>query len=121
MDDMGPLIQLVLVLAVLVIAGMLLFRTARQVPPASGRRVRPVDALPAAPAHRGPWQARYLLDGDTTVWAVVRTVTDARGEWEETQAIVRIDSGAADFDELFVAGERRAHERALLLNSSLSP
>jgi len=32
----------------------------------------------------------------------------------ERLEIARIDSGAADFDELFVRGERRAHERAFL-------
>lgn len=120
---MGVLIELVLVLVVLVAIGMVLFRSARRAPlPAERDPRRPQQVPPPVrPTRRGPWSARYELDGETTIWVIVRTVGDDRGEREEMHEIVRIDSAAPDFEERFVAGERKAHERALLLNSSLSP
>lgn len=119
---MGVLIELALVLAVLIVAGMVLFRTARRAPRRGlDARFPPAASVPVLPVRRGPWTARYEIDGGTTVWLIVRTLTDARGQREETHEIVRIDSAAPDFDERFLAGERKAHERALLLNSSLSP
>ena len=124
---MGVLIELVVILAVLLTVAVLVMRSTRGPHPVDRRSVVPVDVIDSAPAvvRRGPWQARYLLEGSpresATVWTIFRIVTDARGEHEEVHEIVRIDSGAEDFEAKFLAGERRAQERALLLNSSLSP
>ena len=62
--------------------------------------------------HRGP----------DTVWLVVREVLDESGRrTEESQEVGRIRSSAADFEERFRAAEQRSHDRAFLLNSTLSP
>jgi hypothetical protein len=69
-----------------------------------------------------PWDARYHVEADQTVWSIHREVVDVAGSRrEEVQEIARIDARSADFDDQFRAGERSAHDRAFLLNSSLSP
>jgi hypothetical protein len=86
----------------------------------SGRSAR---QLPASRVlRRAPWEARYVIDGPDTVWQVVREVVDESGaRTEESQEVCRIRSSAADFDEQFRAAEQRSHDRAFLLNSTLSP
>jgi len=84
---------------------------------------RPARQLPKSRVvRRAPWEARYVIDGPDTVWLVVREVLDDAGlRTEEAQEVGRIRSNAADFDEQFRAAEQRSHDRALLLNSTLSP
>ena len=59
------------------------------------------------------------VEGAQTVWWVVRERPGS--DRAERLEIARIDSAATDFDQLFVVAERRAHDRALMLNSALSP
>lgn len=69
-----------------------------------------------------PWNARYHVEDDQTVWSIRREVIDAAGiRRAEVQEIARIDGRSSDFDDQFRAGEHRAHDRAFLLNSSLAP
>ena len=71
---------------------------------------------------RAPWVARYVIEGPDTVWCVVREVLDESGvRTEESQEVARIRSSAADFEDQFRAAEQRSHDRAFLLNSTLSP
>jgi hypothetical protein len=84
---------------------------------------RPAPQLPGGRVvRRAPWEARYVIDGPDTVWLVVREVLDESGRrTEESQEVGRIRSTAADFEESFRAAEQRSHDRAFLLNSTLSP
>jgi hypothetical protein len=84
---------------------------------------RPVRQLPKSRVvRRAPWAARYVIEGPDTVWLVVREVLDEGGvRTEESLEVGRIRSNAPDFDELFRAAEQRSHDRAFLLNSTLSP
>jgi hypothetical protein len=69
-----------------------------------------------------PRDARYRVEADQTVWSIRREVIDPAGHrHEEVQQIARIDAQSGDVDDQFRATERRAHDRAFLLNSSLSP
>ncbi|MET0966345.1 MAG: hypothetical protein ABWZ02_08120, partial [Nakamurella sp.] len=84
---------------------------------------RPARQLPVSRVvRRAPWEARYVIEGPDTVWQVVREVSDENGvRTEESQEVGRIRSSAADFDERFRSAEQRSHDRAFLLNSTLSP
>jgi hypothetical protein len=84
---------------------------------------RPARQLPKSRVvRRAPWEARYVIEGPDTVWLVVREVLDELGQrTEESQEVGRIRSSAGDFDEQFRAAEQRSHDRAFLLNSTLSP
>ena len=70
-----------------------------------------------------PWDAHYHVEADQTVWSIHREVIDAAGRTGARKYRRSRGSTAqsADFDDQFRAGERRAHDRAFLLNSALSP
>jgi hypothetical protein len=110
-------VEILLVLVILTLAGYAVYRLIRWY----FRPPTPPPGHPALPTATA-WQVRYTVAGPQTVWWIYRAVRISGGKQaEETQEIARIDSAAADFDELFVLGERRAHDRAMLLNSTLSP
>ena len=103
-------IDVVLLVLVLLLAGYGLFRLVRWF-----SRPAPVKA------HTTAWDTRYSVEGTQTVWWIYRDITCAQGtRRREKQEIARIDSAAANFDELFLRGEHQAMDRAYLLNSSLS-
>ncbi|MEP6561289.1 MAG: hypothetical protein ABJD68_09490 [Nakamurella sp.] len=86
------------------------------------RRDPPRQLPRARVVRRAPWEARYVIEGPDTVWFVVREVLDESGvRTEDSQEVGRISSDAADFEEQFRAAEQRSHDRAFLLNSTLSP
>jgi len=114
------------VLIVLIVVAMIcygVFGMGRAVVAGLRPQGRPARQLPKSRVvHRAPWEANYVIEGPDTVWLVVREVLDEIGvRTEESQEVARIRSSAADFDELFRAAEQRSHDRALLLNSTLSP
>ncbi len=100
----------VLVALLLLVVGFLVFRGLRWY-------LRP----PPAVVGRTTWDTRYSVEGAQTVWWIYRDITGRNGTRQrEKQEIARIESAAANFDELFLQGERLAQQRAFLLNSSLS-
>jgi hypothetical protein len=108
-------VDTLLVVVVLALAGYLVYLLVRWY--LRGQQ----NAVPPGP-RTSPWDASYHVEADQTVWSIRREVIDAAGNRRaELQEIARIDAQAADFDDQFRAGERRAHDRAFLLNSSLSP
>lgn len=108
-------VDTILVLVVLALVGYLVYLLVR-------RYLRGQQSAGAAGPRTSPWDARYHVETDQTVWMIHREVIDATGNrHHEVQEIARIDAKSADFDDQFRAGERRAHDRAFLLNSSLSP
>ena len=108
-------IETILVIVVLALVGYLVYLLVRWY--LRGQQ----SAGPSGP-RTSPWDARYHVEADLTIWAIHREVSDAAGNrHEEVQEIARIDARSADFDDQFRAGERRAHDRAFLLNSALSP
>ena len=108
-------VDTLLVVVVLALAGYLVYLLVRWY--LRGQQ----SAGPPGP-RTSPWDAHYHVEADQTVWSIRREVIDAAGHRrEEIQEVARIAAQAADFDDQFRAGERRAHDRAFLLNSSLSP
>ena len=108
-------VDTILVLVVLALVGYLVYLLVRWY-------LRSQQSAGPPGPRTSPWDARYHVEADRTVWSIHRAVIDAAGNrHEEVQEIARIDAQAADFDDQFRAGERRAHDRAFLLNSSLSP
>ena len=108
-------VDTILVLVVLALVGYLVYLLVRWY-------LRGQQSAGAPGPRTSPWDARYRIETDQTVWSIHREVIDATGNrHQEVQEIARIDAQSADFDDQFRAGERRAHDRAFLLNSSLSP
>ena len=108
-------VDTILVLVVLALVGYLVYLLVRWY-------LRGQQSASRPGPRTSPWDARYRVEADQTIWSIHREVIDATGDrHQEVQEIARIDAQSADFDDQFRAGERRAHDRAFLLNSSLSP
>ena len=107
-------VETILVLIVLALVGYLIYLLVRWYLRGQQSSCRPGPRA-------SPWDARYHVEADHTVWSIRREVIDAAGRpREELQEIARIDARSADFDDQFRVAERRAHDRAFLLNSALS-